>query len=387
VDRGRQANDNGLGGHDNEQDVETLTKLIEAVRRTIDEASGLRLSELHFAQNDEARLWLLALVGLSIAALLVRALMGGSSRGAKVGLPALLPQFSTSSASFTRHGAWLLALAGLPFFALALADPRLPLVRREMAYPGRRISLMIDASSSMLSALPSTRLARNAPNQAAFFTTVGAARYFIELRMKGQYRDLVSLIEFGDQAYVITPFTSDYENILLSTSLIGDWNEFMSFPDQGTIIANAIDQGVGLFKAFSFLEASGNVMVIFSDGVDAEVTEDGRSPFDVLRAAAANRIPVFFIRVGGGPDAQKAISDQAWYDAVARTGGRFFNATDEATIVRAIHEIDRAAEGRIETKQYSTEEPRFSIFALLAAACWSGALLLRVTMPQFRKFP
>jgi Ca-activated chloride channel family protein len=372
--------------HHHEQDVETLSKLIEAIRRTLDEGASLHLSELHFVQHDQTRLWLLAVTGVALAALLVRVLMSGTSRSARVGLPALLPQFSTSSASFTRHGAWMLALIGLPFFALALADPRQPLVRRETAYPGRRISLMIDASSSMLSALPSTRLARNAPNQAAFFTTVGAARYFIELRMKGQYRDLVSLIEFGDQAYVITPFTSDYENILLSTSLIGDWNEFMSFPDQGTIIANAIDQGVGLFKAFSFLEAAGNVMVIFTDGVDAEVTEDGRSPFDVLRAASANRIPVYFIRVGGS-DAQKVISDDAWMNAVARTGGRFYNATDEGAIVRAIHEIDRASEGRIEMRQYSTEEPRFSAFALIAIACWTGALLLRFTMPLFRKFP
>jgi hypothetical protein len=367
--------------------VETLRNLIGAIGRTLDEGASLHLSELHFAQNDQARLWLLGLVGLSLTALIVRAMTSGGARRARVGLPALLPAFSRSSASFTRHGAWLLALVGLPFFALALADPRIPLVRRETSYPGRRISLMIDASSSMLSAMPSTRLARNAPNQAAFFTTVGAARYFIELRMKGQYKDLMALIEFGDQAYVITPFTSDYDNILLSTSLIGDWNEFMSFPDQGTIIANAIDQGVGLFKAFSFLEASGNLMVIFSDGVDAEVTEDGRSPFDVLRAAQANRIPVYFIRVGGGSDAQKAVSDDAWMSAVARTGGRFYNAADEGTIVRAIHEIDRATQGRIEMKQYSTEQPRFAAFALLAVACWTGALLLRFTTPHFRKFP
>ena len=152
---------------------------------------------------------------------------------------------------------------------------------------------MIDASSSMLSPLPSTRLAKGAPNDAAFFTTVGAARHFVELRMRGKYRDLVSLIEFGDDAYVITPFTSDYENILLSISLIGDWSELMAFPDQGTVIARAIDQGVGLFKAFDFLEASGNVMVIFTDGMDAEVLQDGRSGFDVLREAAAAKIPVY----------------------------------------------------------------------------------------------
>lgn len=348
---------------------------------------GLRLSELIFAEADRSRLLLLGLAGLALTALMIRALIGAGGQRGRVGLPALLPGFTRSTASFTRHGAWLLALAGLPCFALALADPLTPLVRRDTAFAGRRIALMIDASSSMLSALPSTRLAKNAPNQAAFFTTVGAARYFVELRMKGKYRDLLSLIEFGDEAYVITPFTSDYANILLSISLIGDWNEFMAFPDQGTIIANAIDQGVGLFKAFSFLEASGNLMVIFSDGVDAEVTEDGRSAFDVLRAAEANRIPVYFIRVGGGADAQRAVSDSVWVQAVARTGGRFYNAADEATIVRAMHEIDRAAEGRIEMKQYSTEQPEFAPFALLAAACWTGALLLRFTTRHFRKFP
>lgn len=367
--------------------MEALSRPYAAIARTLGDLTQLHLSELHFAEADQARLALLGLAALALIALLVRVMIGAGRQRGRVGLPALLPGFVRSSASFTRHGAWLLALAGLPCFALALADPRIPLVRRETSYPGRRIALMIDASSSMLSSLPSTRLAQNAPNSAAFFTTVGAARYFVELRMKGQYRDLLSLIEFGDEAYVITPFTSDYSNILLSVSLIGDWNEFMAFPDQGTIIANAIDQGVGLFKAFSFLEASGNLMVIFSDGVDAEVTEDGRSAFDVLRAAEVNRVPVYFIRIGAGADAQRAVSDDAWAQAVARTGGRFYPAADEATIVRAMNEIDRATAGRIEMKEYSTEQPQFAPFAVLAVACWSGALLLRFTTRHFRKFP
>jgi hypothetical protein len=152
---------------------------------------------------------------------------------------------------------------------MALADPRTAVTREEVSYPGRRISLMIDASSSMLTALPANRFAEGAPNNAAFFTTVGAARYFIERRMNGKYRDLMALIEFGDDAYVITPFTTDYENILLSTSLIGDWQEFMSFPDQGTVIARAVEQSVGMFEAFKYLDAAGNLMVLFSDGADA----------------------------------------------------------------------------------------------------------------------
>jgi hypothetical protein len=152
------------------------------------------------------------------------------------------------------------------------------------------------------------------------------------------------------------------------------------------MIARAIDQGVGLFKAFDFLEASGNVMVIFSDGMDAEVLQDGRTGFDVLREAAAAKIPVYFVRVGGSGSDDR-LSDAMWRSAVARTGGRFYSAADEDTIVRAVQAIDEASTGRIAMREYSTRRPVFSGFALAAAALWTVALALRFTMPWFQRFP
>ena len=67
--------------------------------------------------------------------------------------------------------------------------------------------------------------------------------------------------------------------------LIGDWNEFMAFPDQGTVVAKAVEQAVGLFNAFDFLDAAGNLMVIFTDGADADVLENGKTVDDVLAEA------------------------------------------------------------------------------------------------------
>jgi len=364
--------------------VAALTALGLAVRRVLGEWSDLRLETLQYANADTARLVAIVFAGVVVASILVR-LISGRRRG-RIALPAVLQWLRPSRFTLLRHGALLIALAGVPFFLLALADPRSAFTRQETSHPGRRIALLIDASSSMLTSLPSTRLAKGAPNDAAFFTTVGAARFFVQLRMKGAYRDLMSLIEFGDEAYVITPFTSDYENILLSISLIGDWNEFMAFPEQGTIIARAIDQGVGLFQAFDFVEASGNLMVIFSDGVDAEVLQDGRSAIDVLREAQQHDIPVYFIRTGR-PGASGGVPDAAWQAAVARTGGRFYSGTDEATILRAIREIDRAASGRIEMRQYSTQIPRFTPFAFAAVALWTLALALRMLTPWFTTFP
>jgi hypothetical protein len=162
------------------------------------------------------------------------------------------------------------------------------------------------------------------------------------MRMRGKYRDLMALIEFGDDAYVITPFTTDYENILLSTSLIGDWNEFMAFPDQGTVVARAVEQSVGLFQAFDYLDAAGNLMVIFTDGADADVLENGKTVDDVLSEAQHNHIPVYLIKIGGGVKNKRTVADELWQAAVQRTGGRFYNgATRTRSFKRYRRSIDR----------------------------------------------
>jgi Mg-chelatase subunit ChlD len=367
--------------------TDRIRAVVSLVEATWADWQSIRLSELLFAQGATARLAVVTLIGVAMAALVLRALSRASASRGRVALPALVAFRAPNRASLVRHGALILALAGLPFFILALADPRTAITREEVTYPGRRISLMIDASSSMLTALPANRFAEGAPNNAAFFTTVGAARFFIEQRMRGPYRDLMSLIEFGDDAYVITPFTTDYENILLSTALIGDWQEFMSFPDQGTVIARAVEQSVSMFESFKYLDAAGNLMVLFSDGADAEVLESGKSAMDVVEDARKAKIPIFFVKVGREIPGRVQIGDEIWRQAVERTGGHFYGGADEASIDKALRDIDRAAAGRIEYKQYSTERPRFTPFALAAAALWSVALLLRLTVPAFAVFP
>ena len=351
------------------------------------EWGDLYLDRLVFSQQTAAQQLLIALAGLAAIFFVVRSFGNRNPANRRMALPAIVSKPGWSRASLSRHGALMLALAGLPFFVLAFSDPRTTLTRSETTFPGRRIALLIDASSSMLSALPSSTLAKGAPNNAAFFTTVGAARYFIERRMAGKYRDLMGLIEFGDDAYVITPFTTDYENILLSTTLIGDWNEFMAFPDQGTVVARAVEQAVGLFNAFDYLDAAGNLMVIFTDGADADVLENGKTVDDVLSEAQRAKIPVYLIKIGGNLMQKRTVADELWIGAVKRTGGEFFSGGDEETIIRAIQAIDRRSAGTIEMKQYSTERPRYAVFALTAAALWCAALLLRFTIPTFQTFP
>jgi VWA domain-containing protein len=348
---------------------------------------NLRIDDLLFADRDTAIGVLLFMTGASLALLLWR----GTSRRPRrnqVALPAIVIAPAASPLSVLRHGAWVLFLSGLPFFALALAGPYTAFGEQAVSYPGRRIALMIDASSSTMAPFEATRLiVPNAPNRSVFFTTVAATEAFIRQRMEGKYRDLIALIEFGDQSYVITPFTNDYSNVLLSTSLIGEWAEFEKFPDHGTTIGNAIEEAINLFKAFDYLDAAGNAMVIFSDGQDMQVTAGGKTVDEVLAEALAARIPVYFIRCGLNRRLGDIIPDATWRPAVESTGGRFYAAANEQDVLDAIRDIDRRSLGKVDMKRYTVQQPRFEPFALIASGLWVFALALKVTVPYFSTFP
>ena len=118
----------------------TLSQLGEQLTTLLLDARGLRLQNLIFAQESTARLAGIVLAGLALLVLIVRSLTRRASGRGRLALPSLIEWLRPRRISIIRHGALLMALAGLPFFALALADPKTALAREEASYPGRRIS-------------------------------------------------------------------------------------------------------------------------------------------------------------------------------------------------------------------------------------------------------
>lgn len=354
---------------------------------TVAEWQGIRLEDLQYWHKGEARLFLLALVALAAFALIARSLVVRQPGRHRLVVPAVFGTLRSSRFGFIRHLPLLFFLAGVPFFALAVADPFTALVSSEVSYPGRRIAVMIDASTSMRTPFKSAKLNTRAETDATFFTTVAAAERFVRLRMADRYRDLMALIEFGNEAYVVTPFTNDYDNILLSISLIGDPVEYSLFPDQGTIIAAAIDQSIGLFKAFDFLDATGNVMVLFSDGEDTRVQVGDKTLDEIVQASIDNKIPVYMVRTNYEREKGKVIPDEIWVPAIEKTGGRFYAADNEDALLAAIDDINKVSAGTIATRQYTSQTPRFAFFALSAVLCWLVGAGLKLALPQFQKLP
>ena len=354
---------------------------------------ALSVEELQFWHRDTAALALMALLACTVVALSVRLLRRPRPGREGIVLPALLRgsvvpwRDSLFPWRGLRHVPFLPFAAGIPFLLLALADPYSALISQDVSFPGRRISLMIDASTSMTTTFKTETLNTISKSGPAFFTTVAAAERFVQLRRAGRYRDLLALVEFGDQAYVITPFTSDYDNILLSIALIKDPVEFSMFPNRGTVIARALEQSLELFKAFEFLDASGNLMVIFTDGEDTTALLEGRKLDEILASAVANHVPLYFVRTNYDKDLGELIPDRAWKEAVERTGGRFYAVSDESSLLRAIADIDRSASGAIRVTHYSSQEPKFALFAGAAAVLWLFAAALKLAVPRLQQLP
>jgi hypothetical protein len=359
--------------------------VMATMRGTIADWLQLRWADLHFSQTSTAVLILVVLVAIAALTMLGRGLVAANGGRARIALPAILPVMRRSYFAAARHAAFVVFLLGIPFFAIALADPKTSFTREETSYPGRRIALLIDGSSSRVMKFESKQL--KTPENRAFYTAVAGAEYFMKLRMNGRYRDLIALFEFGNEAYVVTPFTTDYDNILLSIRLISNPKEWGSFNDWGTTIIQGLNQATELFKVFDFVNATGNVMIMFTDGRDDEKDIKGKNLEAVVKEMRKYRIPAYMIRTGFDLKEGQIPTDKLWKPIMEQTGGKFYAGDSEEAILRAAQDIDKLSKGRIEVRQYTAERPRFDGYALVAVALWLSAGAMKLGFKTFRTFP
>lgn len=236
---------------------------------------------------------------------------------------------------FDRLMACLLVITSL--LVTALAGPRwigsaLPLVRT-----GASIMLVLDISPSMEvrdMQVHGQRISRLA-------VVKSTAAQFLDTRSGDQF----GLIVFGEKAYLLTPLTGDKTHVLHQ---LNDMTSGLAGPS--TSIGDALGLAI---KRLSGVPAHSRIIILLTDGVS---NSGVLSPLKAADLAGAAGICVYTIGLGADVDSH-AVSgmflslngvtadlDEATLKAVAaRTGGKYFRATDFSSLKQIYSIINKLA--------------------------------------------
>jgi len=323
-------------------------------------------------------LWLLAL-------LLIPAVMALRRRRR---VPVLLVPFSASwhRPSLAQASRWPagLALAGLVLLVVALARPQRVEDRREIHAEGYDLILAIDLSGSML--------AEDYENAGVRMNRLQAIKPVIQAFIHDRPNDRIGIVVFSGRAYTLAPLTFDHAWLgrqieRLKIGLIED----------GTAIGDGLGVALTRLSQAARTEGSqrkGAFVILLTDGAN---NRGALTPAQATEIAKSRGIPVYTI--GAGRDGmvpfpvfddqgrvvtyRRMISDLdegALRDMAAATGGRYFRAGDERTIVDAFNAIDEAQKIEFQAKSMLLSSELFHWFAAPGlAGLLAGAIAARTT--------
>jgi len=267
--------------------------------------------------------------------------------------------------------AWLpglLQLVGLVLCVIALARPRETQRDVVVESEGLDILLAVDTSGSMqatdfqVGGRPMDRLS----------VAKGVMAEFVD----GRPHDRIGVVVFGEEAFTQVPLTLDHDtlNDSLANVQIGVAGA------QGTAIGSAIAIGA---KRLKDLEAPDRVMIVLTDGRN----NAGRiTPMQAAQAASALGIKVYTIGVGatrGGLRSVFGMSDGLDEEGLTRiadaTGGRYFRATDTASLQQIYDTIDELEPSPAEVSELVQHVERYRWFLLPGVGLLGLSLLLSTT--------
>ena len=316
-------------------------------------------------------LWALALLPL-IGGLFIWSHRRGRELLGRVVAPRLRAQLAGSVSTPRRVLRSVLLLAALGFAFVALAQPRLGYVEREIKQEGRDVIVAIDTSRSMLATdVPPTRLVR--------------AKLFTQDLLRLVRGDRMGLIAFAGSAFLQAPLTLDYSAVTtaleeLDTTII---------PRGGTNIAAAISAAR---EAFGKAEGKVRALVILTDGeeLDADgiaaakkAANEGIRIFTVgIGSPEGSLIPITlpdgrqdFVRDNAGKPVTSILDESRLREIATATGGFYTQIGPDAAravFLEGIEPMDRAEMG-----VFSARRPieRFQWPLAAAVACLALSLL------------
>lgn len=326
-----------------------------------------------------------ALLLLPLVALLLFLEWGARAPGAvRISTGEVLARLRSPGKTALRKLPAALRACGLALLLFALARPMQGLRPRVDRADVIDIMLCVDVSGSMTAmdfvsrGEPRTRLA----------VTKDAVRHFIDSRKHSRGDrfglDRIGLILYAGYAWTQCPPTLDYA--VLEREIERAHIDERDRRKQGTAIGSAIGLAVSRLRRS---EARTRVVILLTDGLNNSGELD---PITAAQLAADYDIRVYTIGAGSKGEVlvpqrtlwgermvpyNMPIDEQMLTRIADLTGGRFYRATDTASLERAYEEITRLETTEIEIGDYYEYKEGFVPWAVLGALAMTASLFSR----------
>ncbi len=271
-----------------------------------------------------------------------------------------------------RHVLFLLRLACISLLILAIARPQSRSSWKDTKTEGIDIVVSLDVSLSML--------AKDfKPNR------IEVAKELLGDFIDARPNDKIGLVVFGGEAFTQCPLTTDHKII---KNMFAEIKAGML--DQGTAIGLGLADGVARVKDS---KAKSKVVILISDG---KSNTGEIAPLTAAEIAKTFGVRVYCIGVGSKGKALQPVSmmpdgelqydyadvdidDETMTQVSNMTGGKYFRATDKASLEKTYKEIDLLEKTIISEQSFTNKAEHFLPLALAAAIC----LLLEFLLKRF----
>lgn len=272
----------------------------------------------------------------------------------------------------------VLKTLGIIFAIVALARPQKSDEKVKRNVEGIDIMITLDVSESMLieDMKPVNRMESSKQTIAEF--------------IKKRVSDRIGVVIFSGEAYTRVPLTLDYDVLLKNVAEISTSRNIK----MGTAIGVALGNACGRLKDST---AKSRVIILLTDGENNTGLID---PLTALRIAKGYGIRVYTIGAGKDGDAQIPIytrdifgRSQKTYQPIhssvniplltqmaEETGGKFFRATDSASLKEVFTEIDRLEKTKIDVDKYVKYQELYQSWMAWAIVFYALGALLQLTL-------
>ena len=281
-----------------------------------------------------------------------------------------------------RHVLIALRVLVIILLVFALARPQSGKAHSKVTTEGIDIVLALDVSGSMLA--EDFQLKNKRRNR--LYVSKEVVKDFIEWREN----DRIGMVVFAGQAYTQCPLTLDYDVLLQFLEKVE-----IGMVEDGTAIGSAIGVCVNRLKTS---KAKSKVVILLTDGRN---NAGGIDPLTAAELAKTFGMKIYTVGAGTkglapypvknlfGLKTYRSIQidiDEEGLTEIAKiTGGKYFRATDTASLKEVYRQIDSLEKTEMEEAKY-TEYSELFTYLLIPAL---GILLFEVVLAntRFRRIP